>query len=131
MRVEMHRGARRMAAAMLVVVSTACSDRFDRAAGTMRQLSIADSIAGEGGTRRTGQCARALSDPGTGVRLSLRGWDQRSRSAHVGNKKWSESYQHGYYSPADARAVGLAPGQEWEVDCRTFRAVGINTPDVR
>jgi predicted nuclease of predicted toxin-antitoxin system len=132
MRNDMHRGARRTAtAAVLVLVSAACSDRLDTAATSMRQLSIADSIAGEGGTRHAGQCARALSDPSTGVRLSLRGWDQRRHSTHVGNKKWSESYQHGYYSPADARAVGLAPGQEWEVDCRTFRAVGINTPDVR
>ncbi|HYW06007.1 MAG TPA: hypothetical protein VE913_03570 [Longimicrobium sp.] len=128
----MPRSARRIAAAaILVLVSTACSDRVDNAIGGTRRLSIADSLAGEGGTRRTGECARALSDTRTGVRLSLRGWDERRNSTNIGNKKWSESYQHGYYSPADARAVGLAPGQEWEVDCRTFRAVGINTPDVR
>jgi hypothetical protein len=115
---------------MLVLASTACSDRLDKNSGGTR-LSIADPLAGKGGTRQSGECARALSDPRTGVRLSLRGWDQRSNSTHIGAKKWAESYQHGYYSPADARAVGLAPGQEWEVDCRTFRTVGINTPDVR
>jgi len=127
----MHRSARVAAAAMLVLGTTACSDRLENAVGGTRRLSIADSLAGEGGTRQAGECARTLSDPSTGVRLSLRGWDQRSNSTRIGNKEWAESYQHGYYSPADARAVGLAPGQEWEVDCRTFRAVGINTPDLR
>ena len=123
-----------------IALAAACGDRTstrdagaagaDSAAGQPRVFSIADSAASDGGRRRPGQCARSLADPASGVRLTLRGWDERVLTRE-GDTTTTERYQHGYYTPADARAVGLAPGQEYEVDCRTLETVGVNTPDLR
>jgi hypothetical protein len=139
MRILTVSSARQFAVALLaVIVLAACRERTaSRAAGAHsvadlpRRFSIADSASSDGGRRRSGQCARALSDRDSRTHLVLRGWDERTRQERRGDTTVVESYEHGFYMPADARAVGLAPGQEYEVDCRTFEAVGVNTPDVR
>lgn len=95
------------------------------------RFAIIDPAGSDGGARRRGQCARVTADRASGTRLTLRGWDERTETRRVDSVTTIETFQHGFYAPADARAVGLSPGQEYEVDCRTFEAVGVNTPDLR
>ena len=114
--------------ALAIVAGVACHG----GASAGRRFAIVDSTSGDGGTRRPGGCARVIADRASGTRLTLRGWDERTETHRTGSVTTpTESFQHGFYAPVDARAVGLSPGQEYEVDCRTFVAVGINTPDVR
>ena len=112
----------------LAVAGVACRGRAD--AG--RRFAIVDPATSDGSARRAGQCARVIADRASGTRMTLRGWDERTETRRIdGSTTATESFQHGYYAPANARAVGLSPGQEYEVDCRTFEAVGVNTPDLR
>jgi hypothetical protein len=130
---------RRISAVMAAVIAlTACKERTasrpavpQEVGEKSRQFTITDSTSSSGGHRKPGECARALTDRESGTRLVLRGWDERSIRSRRGTTTTAESFEHGFYAPADAKAVALAPGQEYEVDCRTFMAVGVNTPDLR